>query len=178
MSGVGPSTPINVNREHVCHSETSVISLSALLHLTGTHQSLGEIGVDVPREAHLWLPSLPCVSVGETLACQEFAAASFAEKQLGCFHQRRGGNAAGILQLLHAWQCVRFFLGLTSATKCKANYLHRCTCLRSWASVRITGDAFTGVTTQSFRASDKRLRIHSNYSKHKLHLPTTLNAHT
>lgn len=56
MSGVGPSTPINVSREHVCHSETSVISLSTLLHLTGTHQSLCEISVDVLREAHLWLP--------------------------------------------------------------------------------------------------------------------------
>lgn len=46
MSGVGPSTPINVSRERVCHSETGVISLSTLLHLTGTHQSVCESGVE------------------------------------------------------------------------------------------------------------------------------------
>lgn len=56
MSGVGPSTPINVSRRHVCHSETSVISLSTPLHLTGTHQSLCKISMDVLGEAHLWLP--------------------------------------------------------------------------------------------------------------------------
>lgn len=56
MSGVSPSTPINVSHEHVCHSEISVISLSTPLHLTGRHQSLCEIGMDVLREAHLWLP--------------------------------------------------------------------------------------------------------------------------
>lgn len=169
MSGVGPSTPINVNREHVCHSETSVISLSMLLHLTGTHQSLGEIGADVLREAHLWLPHYIASVLVKPWPVRNLPLHP-SQKAVGCFHQRRGGNTAGILQLLHAWQCVRF-LGLTSATKCKAKYLHHCTRLRSWASVQITGDAFTGVTTQSFQASDKRLRIHSNYSKHKLHLP-------
>lgn len=51
LSGVGPSTPISVSPEHACHSETSVISLSPLLHLTGAHQSLREMWRDVERWA-------------------------------------------------------------------------------------------------------------------------------
>lgn len=163
----GPSTPINVSREHACHSETSVISLSPLLHLTGTHQSLCEIGMDVRGEASPLAPSLHCVSVSETSACHESAAASFATA-VRCFYRRRGANTTGILQLLHTWQRVRC-LGLTSATKRKAERLHRCTRPRSWASAQITGDAFAGATTRSGWPATNDHGF-AETSKHKLHL--------
>lgn len=67
----GPSTPITVSCGAACHGETSVISLSAPLHPTGAHQSLGQTDPDVPGWASPLAPSLRCVSVSETSACQE-----------------------------------------------------------------------------------------------------------